>query len=137
MIHPGAMVLSKENLVRSGMLHKILQDAQCHSNLPVACCMNEKSSFNIVHNFSPYQLNIGKFYSVNLRIQSKCGKIRTRKNSVFGLFTKWSLLQMHKHDKMANKYWLKIDVLVLESILAAFNFSGRTQHHNLPQAWEI
>ena len=73
-------LVERQNLVLSGMLHKILQDAQCHPNLPVACCMNEKSSFNIVLDFSPCQLNIGKFYSVNLRIQSKCGKIRTRKN---------------------------------------------------------
>ena len=37
--------------------------------------------------FPVFGLNT-KIYSVNLRIQSECRKIRTRKNSVFGLFSR-------------------------------------------------
>ena len=41
--------------------------------------------------FCPYFPVFGlntDIYSVNLRIQSKCGKIRTRKSSVFGHFSR-------------------------------------------------
>ena len=37
--------------------------------------------------FSAFGLNTER-YEVSLRIQSKCGKIRTRKNSVFGHFSR-------------------------------------------------
>ena len=36
--------------------------------------------------FPTFELNMEK-YSVSLRIQFECGKIRTRKNSVFGHFS--------------------------------------------------
>ena len=36
--------------------------------------------------FPAFRLNTER-YSISLRIQSKCGKIRTRKNSVFGHFS--------------------------------------------------
>ena len=39
-------------------------------------------------------------YSVSLRIQSECGKIRTRKNSVFGHFSR-SLCFMY-YDELGN-----------------------------------
>ena len=41
--------------------------------------------------FPVFGLNT-KRYSVSLRIQSECGKIRTRKNSVFGHFTQCEYL---------------------------------------------
>ena len=34
-------------------------------------------------------LYLGASLGVSLRIQSECGKMRTRKNSVFGHFTQW------------------------------------------------
>ena len=44
-------------------------------------------------------LNTGRF-RVSLRIQSECGKIRTRKNSVFGHF----LLSANMFEISATKY---------------------------------
>ena len=37
--------------------------------------------------FPAFGLNTGT-YGANLRIQSECGKIRTRKNSVFGQYSR-------------------------------------------------
>ena len=42
--------------------------------------------------FPAFGLNTER-YEVSLRIQSERGKLRTRKNSVFGNFTQWMLLQ--------------------------------------------
>ena len=42
--------------------------------------------------FPAFGLNT-KIYAVNLRIQSKCGKIRTRKNSVFGHFSRSEMIR--------------------------------------------
>ena len=45
-------------------------------------------------------------YGVYLRIQSECGKIQTRENSVFGHFTQWFILgvdvlfQSHSRNKV-------------------------------------
>ena len=43
--------------------------------------------------FPIFELNMEK-YSVSLRIQFECGKIRTRKNSVFGQFSR-SEIRIH------------------------------------------
>ena len=37
--------------------------------------------------FPAFGLNTEIYYSVNLRIQSECGNMRTRRNSVFGHFS--------------------------------------------------
>ena len=38
--------------------------------------------------FRPINLFIIRLYEVSLRIQSECGKMRTRKNSIFGHFSR-------------------------------------------------
>ena len=38
--------------------------------------------------FPAFGLNKERYSSVSLRIQSECGKIRTRKNSVFGQYSR-------------------------------------------------
>ena len=46
-----------------------------------------KKCSNTRSNSPAFRLNT-ESYSVSLRIQSECGKIRTRKNSVFGHFSR-------------------------------------------------
>ena len=43
--------------------------------------------------FPAFGLNTDR-YEVSLRIQSKCGNIRTRKNSVFGYFSRSDCIKM-------------------------------------------
>ena len=42
-------------------------------------------------------------YLVSLRIQSECGKVRTRKNSVFRYFTQWGFFYWFKNKTSTRK----------------------------------
>ena len=53
-------------------------------------------------------------YSVSLRIQSKCGNIRTRKNSVFGHFSRSVNSFLIKFEE---PFFLKKDIHVSSRIL--------------------
>ena len=50
---------------------------------------------------------IMEIYAVNLRIQSEYGKIRIRKNSTFGHFSRSEIMQLATHDgqKIEKQQW--------------------------------
>ena len=60
-------------------------------------------------------------YPVNLPIQSECRKIRTRKNSVFGLRSAIAALFFHFYTP---RKWASIDELYLKVKLEAQPFTG-------------
>ena len=61
--------------------------------------------------FPTFGLNT-KRYEASLCIQSKCGKIRTRKNSVFGHFSRSVIFQVegrdHRGSLTIRNYWFKL-----------------------------
>ena len=60
---------------------------------------------------------------VSLRIQSECGKIRTRKNSVFGHFSRSDMYKQSSNDK------------ILSSIIRKTFFNSKIIHGLLPSFW--
>ena len=56
--------------------------------------------------FPAFGLNTER-YGFSLRIQSKCGKIRTRKNSVFGLFL--------RSVKLSKKFYLNYEIIAISN----------------------
>ena len=86
-----------------------MQDSVCIINVSTIHITENQSSFtfrNTAWKVSKYRVFSGPYfpafglnterYELSLRIRSKCGKIRTRKNSVFGHF--W-------HNGSFNQYW--------------------------------
>ena len=62
-----------------------------------------------------------EIYGVNLPIQSECRKIRTRKNSVFGLRSEIVALFFHFYNP---RKWASMDELYLKVKLEAQPFTG-------------
>ena len=85
--------------------------------------------FSEVVGLQPVNL-LCKSYSVNLRIQSESGKIRTLKNSVFWtLFTQWQISWRTVHcDRFSIKTRIRggndKDIFLIISILCFFVFTG-------------
>ena len=67
-------------------------------------CLN--TEFFLVRIFFGLNTERYRVYGVSLRIQSECGKIRTRKNSVFGQFSRSETLskEIIKKSNLRNKY---------------------------------
>ena len=69
---------------------------------------------------TPWQVPVPKiWYSVTLRIQSECGKIRTRKNSIFRHF--WRSVMALNSEVYFSKFlsWLTLRLFVLWGIFLA------------------
>ena len=86
--------------------------------------------------FSAFGLNTER-YSVSLRIQSECGKIRTRKNSVFGYFSRsdsyanYVITHMIASTQITNtEIFAFIDVRVFELLSRKVLFINRKSNRN-------
>ena len=64
-------------------------ETRCDNSSLIACTVWKVSKYGVFSGpyFPVFGLN-AEIYGVNLPIQSKYGKIRTRKNSVFGHFSR-------------------------------------------------
>ena len=78
--------------------------------------------------FGPYFPAFGlntEVYSVNLRIQSKCEKIRTRKNSVFGQFSRSVLLAILENIRFLGKMFSIFLYIQYNELYSNFVFIAR------------
>ena len=86
--------LLKKSLMENIIFCAVTEDVSCmrfqvSPNIWLTIALREKclnAKFFLVRIFVLFELNTD-IYSVNLRIQSEYGKIRTRKDSVFGHFS--------------------------------------------------